>query len=192
MATQYVFHLIGTAHIDPVWLWDWQEGLNEGLATCRANLNLLDEDPEVCFCRGEAAIYEHILRTDPAMFERIRAHVAAGRWEVVGGTYVQSDENLPDTEALMRQYTRGQQFFSRHLGKVAATGWSADCFGHSAGLPAILNAAGITQYCFTRPLKPECPLPGPAFWWDGPGGSRVLAYRPHCDWYCIERDGAGC
>ncbi|RFC41758.1 MAG: alpha-mannosidase, partial [Verrucomicrobia bacterium] len=28
-------HVIPNAHLDPVWLWDSREGLNEGVATCR-------------------------------------------------------------------------------------------------------------------------------------------------------------
>lgn len=55
------FHLIGNAHLDPVWLWDWREGLNEGLITCRTILNLMDEFEELTFIRGESAIYQHRL-----------------------------------------------------------------------------------------------------------------------------------
>jgi len=32
-------HLIANAHIDPVWLWDWREGLNEGIITMRTILD---------------------------------------------------------------------------------------------------------------------------------------------------------
>jgi len=187
--SQLIFHLIGSAHIDPVWLWDYREGLNEGLITCRSILDLMDEDKDVTFIRGEALIYDHIEQADPEMFERIKKHIATGRWDVVGGTYIQADENLPATETLLRNYTRGQQYFTAKFGKPVEVGWSADCFGHTAGLPMILNAAGLKQFAFTRPLKPECALPGTAFWWHGPGESKVLTVRPLCDWYCIERTG---
>ncbi len=68
MQTRYTFHLIPNAHIDPVWLWDWREGLNEGLVTCRTILDLMDEDRALTFIRGESFIYEHIEKTDPATF----------------------------------------------------------------------------------------------------------------------------
>ena len=83
-----VVHVIPNAHLDPVWLWDYREGLNEGVATCRAMLNLLDAEPDLTFIRGEAAIYEHIRRTDPATFARIKKMIRTGRWEVVGGTWI--------------------------------------------------------------------------------------------------------
>lgn len=183
MATKTI-HLIGNAHIDLVWQWDCAEGLNEGLITARAMVNLLDEFPEFSFTRGESSIYEHIERTDPALFERIAGHVRLGRWDVAGGSYVQPDVNMPSTEALVRQFTRGVNYFQSRFGKRVTVAWIPDSFGHPAGLPEILAAAGMTGYAFTRP--PHFAKEG-AFWWVGPGGSRVLGYRPIIGWYGCER-----
>ncbi len=180
-------HLIGNAHIDPVWLWDWREGLNEGLVTVGTILDLMDEYPEMTFTRGEAAIYEHIERTDPAMFERILRHIEAGRWDVVGGTYVQMDTNLPATETFARHFARGQSYFRSRFGKPVRAAWAADSFGHSAGLPEILAAAGIEGYAFSRPGSEQVKIEQPAFWWEGPGGSRVMGYRVPIGWYGAER-----
>lgn len=178
------FHLIANAHLDPVWLWDWREGLNEGLITCRTILDLMDEFPEMTFMRGEAAIYEHIEKTDPKTFERIRRHVACGRWEFVGGTWIQPDTNMPSTETMARQFLRGQQYFKSHFGRIARVAWAADSFGHSAGLPEVMAAAGIRGFAHTRPASPDG---HPAFWWEGAAGSRVLTYNPQISWYGCER-----
>ncbi len=181
-------HLIPNAHLDPVWLWDWREGLNEGLATTRTVLALMDEFPELTFIRGEAAIYRHIERHDPESFRRIQGLVAAGRWDVVGGTYVQPDTNLPATETLARHFCRSQRYFIEKFGLPARVAWAADSFGHSAGLPEILAQAGMRGFAFTRPFPPQLALKKPAFWWEGAGGARVLAYRPPAGWYGLERD----
>ncbi len=182
------FHLIANAHLDPVWLWDWREGLNEGLVTCRTVLDLMDEFPELTFTRGEAAVYEHIELHDPEMFERIRAKIARGRWDVVGGTYVQPDTNLPATEVLVRQFQRGTGYFKRAFGVRPTAAWAPDSFGHSAGWPAIYSAAGMKSLAFSRPFSADLALPGPAFWWESPGGSRVLAWRMPIGWYGSTRD----
>lgn len=182
-------HLIGSAHLDPVWLWDWREGMNEGIATCRAMADLLDEFPEFRFIRGEAAIYAHVERHAPALFERIRGLVEEGRWDVVGGGWIQPDTNLPCTEALSRQFARGKGYFRERFGVEVTAGWAADSFGHSAGLPEILAAAGIDSFAFTRPQANILPMSSQAFWWEGCGGSRVLAYRPNDGWYASERAG---
>ncbi len=181
-------HLIPNAHLDPVWLWDWREGLNAGLATCRTVLDLMDEFPELTFIRGEAAIYQHIERTDSATFRRIQRYVDEGRWDVVGGTYIQPDTNLPATETFARHFAHGQRYFSERFGKPVSAAWAADSFGHSAGLPAILVQAGIRGFAFTRPQPDLLPLSKPAFWWESAGGARVLAYRPLVGAYLSERD----
>lgn len=147
----------------------------------------MDEDPDLTFIRGEAAIYEHVEREDPQAFARIRAYVEAGRWDVVGGTYVQPDTNLPATETLARHFTRGQTYFQSRFGKTPRIAWAADSFGHSTGLPEILAGAGMDGFAFTRPGDGELPLASPAFWWEGPSGARVLAYRLSVGWYGCER-----
>ena len=181
-------HLIGNSHLDPVWLWDWREGLNEGIATVRTILDLMDDDPDVTYIRGEAAIYRHIEENDPATFRRIVRRVRDGRWDVVGGTYVQPDTNLPATETLARHFTEGQRYFQSRFGRRPTAAWQADSFGHSAGLPEILRSAGIDAFAFTRPDPAALPLREPAFWWEGEGGARVLAYRPLVGWYGNEED----
>ena len=42
-------HMIGNAHIDPVWLWQWPEGYQEVRATFRSAVDRLDEYPEYVF-----------------------------------------------------------------------------------------------------------------------------------------------
>jgi len=185
---RYTFHLIANAHLDPVWLWDWREGMTEGVTTVRTILDLMDERPEMTFIRGEAAIYQHIEQRDPETFARILKQIAAGRWDVVGGTHIQPDTNLPATETLARQFASGQAYFRSRLGTAPRIAWAADSFGHSAGLPEILVQAGMTGFAFTRPEKKELALKNPAFWWEGSGGSRILTYRPIAGWYGTNRD----
>ena len=180
-------HLIGNAHLDPVWLWDRREGLNEGITTVRTMLDLMDEFPEMTFIRGESAIYQHVEKYDPHTFARIKKMVKAGRWDVVGGTYIQPDTNLPSAETLVRQYAHGQRYFKSRFGKPVTAGWQADSFGHAAGMPEILAASGINFFAFSRPQSHIVPLAEPAFWWVGDGGRRILAVRSVTDSYQNER-----
>ena len=187
-SSQFTFHLIPNAHLDPVWLWDWREGANEGLVTCRTILDLMDEDKALTFIRGETFIYEHIEKTDPATFARIRKYVKQGRWDPVGGTVIQPDTNLPDTETFARHFVHGQRYLRERFGRTSKVAWAADSFGHAAGMPEILAAAGIKYFAFTRPFNNVLPIPKPAFWWEGPGGARILSYRPPLGWYGCERE----
>ena len=183
-----VIHVIPNAHLDPVWLWDAREGLNEGVATCRAMLDLLEANADLTFIRGEAAIYEHVRRTDPAAFARILKMIRAGRWDAVGGTWIQPDTNLLESEVLCRHYEVGLRYFREVLGVGVKTAWQADSFGHSAGLPDVLAAGGVENFAFFRPPQEQLKLRTPAFWWHGRSGARILAYRGPIGWYGCERD----
>ncbi|MEI6492428.1 MAG: hypothetical protein WCO94_07755 [Verrucomicrobiota bacterium] len=186
-AGRKIFHLLPNAHLDPVWLWDWREGLGEGLTTVRTILDLMEEFPELTFFRGESAIYEYIEKADPRTFQRIRQAVESDRWDVVGGTHVQPDSNLASTEALCRQYEVGLKYFAERFGRAPRVAWQADSFGHTPGFPEILSSFGMENFAFTRPQRSEFPMQSPAFWWSGRGGKKILCYRQHWLWYCSER-----
>ena len=42
-------HMIGNAHLDPVWLWPWQEGFHEAKSTFRSVLDLMREVDDFLF-----------------------------------------------------------------------------------------------------------------------------------------------
>ncbi len=172
-----LLHAIGNAHIDPVWLWRWTEGLETIRATFQSVLDRMDEYPGFVFSGSSAAFYAWLRDTDPGMFERVRARVREGRWEIVGGWWIQPDANVPCGESLARQALYGQRFFQEAFGVTATVGYNPDTFGHAGGLPQILRGAGLSRYCFLRPGPHEKTLPGNVFWWESPDGSRVLAAR---------------
>ncbi|GGO25995.1 alpha-mannosidase [Deinococcus humi] len=180
-----VFHMIGNAHIDPVWLWNWQEGYQEIKATYRSALDHLAEHPGFVFTASSAAHHAWIADNEPEMFEEIRTRVAEGRWALVGGWWVQADCNLPSGEGFVRQGLYGQRFFHAQFGRTADTGYNPDSFGHAGTLPQILLKSGLTRYTFMRPGPHEQALPARLFWWEGPDGSRVLTFRipyEYCTW----------
>lgn len=180
-------HMIANAHLDPVWLWQWQEGYQEAKATFRSALDRLCEYPEWVFTSSSAAIYEWIEQGDHAMFEEIRARVAEGRWHIAGGWWIQSDCNLPSGESLVRQGLYGQRYFREKLGVTATVGYNVDSFGHASTLPQILRKSGMDHYVFMRPQPHEKGLPDALFWWESDDGSRVLTYRlPYT--YCTSAD----
>lgn len=187
-APRPVFHLVPNAHLDPVWLWDAREGLNQGIATCKSVLDLMDEFGDLTFIRGESAVYEHVKARDGETWKRLVKRIKEGRWDVVGGTYIQPDHNLPSTETLFRLYTRGQAWFQANLGKTAKSAWSADPFGHSMGIPEILAECGMENLAFSRPQENLFSIPNPAFYWEGASGRRILCYRVPVGWYGCERD----
>jgi alpha-mannosidase len=179
MTTQPItLHLIANAHLDPVWLWPWQAGLDEVLNTCRTMCDLLDDYPDAVFTAGEAWRYAEIEAVDAGLFERIRGHVAAGRWALVGGWWIQPDCNFPSGFALERQIEAGKRFFLDRFGAFPAVAYNVDSFGHAASLPGYLRAAGQRFYVMMRPQEHEMALPARLFRWRGfEDGPEVLTFR---------------
>ncbi|WP_049572121.1 alpha-mannosidase [Streptomyces sp. SBT349] len=170
-------HLVGNAHIDPVWLWRWPEGLQEIRATFRSAVDRMEEYPDFVFTCDSVMYLEWIERHDPELFETIRTRVAEGRWQIIGGWWVEPDCNIPSGESFVRQALYGQRYLLEKFGTTATIGGNLDPFGHNATLPQLLRKSGMEGYVFLRPGPHEMALPGQFFHWEAPDGSRVLAYR---------------
>jgi len=171
-----IVHLIGQAHLDPVWLWRWIEGRAEAIATSKSAADRLDEYPEFEYTRGESRIYEWIKEEDPELFERIVTHIKSGRWHVVNGMLVQPDMNLPCGEAFVRQIMSGKKFMSEFLGVDPKTAYCVDSFGHAATLPQIFKKSGFENYVFMRPKENEKATPQ-IFLWRSADGSEIPTFR---------------
>jgi alpha-mannosidase len=168
--------MIGNAHIDPVWLWSWQAGVDEALASFRSAADRCEEYPEFIYTRGEAWLYEQVEKIDPVLFARVRRLIKRGQWHVTGGQYVQPDANLPSLLGWQKQLARGSSYFKKQFGVRSRVGYNVDTFGHPAALPDILAAQGFDAYVFHRPTHKQMTLPG-TFRWRGVGGAEVLAFR---------------
>ena len=170
-------YMIGNAHLDPVWLWRWQDGFSEILATYRSALDRLYEFPETKFTSACAVYYQWIEKMAPDMFAEIQEMVKQGRWEIVGGWFLQPDCNIPSGESFMRHTLISQRYFKEKFGVTATTGYNVDSFGHNAGIPKILRAGGMENYVFMRPSLTEQGRTESVFWWESDDGSRVAAFR---------------
>ena len=169
--------LVCNSHIDPVWLWPWEEGVAATLATFRAAAQLCDQFDGFAFCHNEALLYQWVEEYEPALFERIRTLVSQRRWHIMGGWYLQPDCNLPSGESFVRQILPGRRYFAEKFGVEPRVAVNLDPFGHSRGLVQILSKSGHTGYLFCRPDRLSLTLPADDFVWVGYDGSTLLAHR---------------
>ncbi len=174
---QLRLHMVGNAHIDAVWLWPWTEADAEVHSTFSSALDRMNEDPGLAMTTSSSQFYEWIAQSDPALLAEVKKRVDEGRWDLVGGWWVEPDVNIPNGESLARQGLYGQQTLQRLFGKTAKVGYNPDSFGHPGSLPQILQLEGMEDYVFMRPGVNEKTLPGNLFWWQGIDGSRVMTYR---------------
>ena len=172
-----IVHLICNAHLDPCWLWEWQEGAAEVLSTFRTAADLCERNNTFIFNHNEAILYEWVKEYEPKLFERIKKLVKAGRWHIMGGWYLQPDCNMPSGESFVRQILAGRQYFKKNFGVTPTTAINFDSFGHSRGLVQILAKSGYDSYLFGRPQQHWMPLENDLFVWVGFDGSEILAKR---------------
>lgn len=175
-------HLISNAHIDPVWLWEWEEGAATAIATFRTAADLCEEFDGYIFNHNEALLYQWIEEYEPALFARIQRLVREGRWHIMGGWFLQPDCNMPAGESFVRQILQGRRYFAEKFGVRPTTAINFDPFGHTRGLVQIMAKCGYDSYIVCRPDQSDCPLENDEFIWDGYDGSQVLVNRPY-GWY---------
>ena len=204
MAQDTTIHLIGNAHLDPVWLWRFPDGLSEIKATFRSALDRIAEFPGFVFTSACISYYSWVEENCPDMFREIQAAVKNGRWHITGAMWVQPDCNIPSPESFARHFLYSQKFVREKFGVTVETGYNVDSFGHNGALPKLLIEGGLKNYLYMRPSEghemhydfPEAAItrtdadgntvteqrPELTFRWKC-GSDEVLAYRlpePYC------------
>jgi alpha-mannosidase len=175
---------VGHAHIDCAWLWPVRETKRKCARTFSNQLGLLERYPEHRFACSQAVQYQWMKDQYPELFERIRRQVRTGRWEPVGGMWVEPDSNVPSGESLVRQLVFGKRFFAEEFGVETHELWIPDVFGYSAALPQIAREAGVTTLITQKMSWNDTnTFPHTTFWWEGHDGSRLLAHFPPADTY---------
>ncbi len=177
MSNTKTLTLVCNSHIDPAWLWPWEEGLAATLATFRSAAALCEAFDDFVFCHNEALLYSWVEEHEPALFRRIQVLVRAGRWHIMGGWHLQPDCNLPSGESLVRQVLAGKRYFLEKFGVEPRVAANLDSFGHTRGLVQILAKSGYEGYLFCRPDAQWLKLPADDFAWVGFDGLTVAAHR---------------
>jgi alpha-mannosidase len=171
--------LDGNAHIDAAWLWPRSETVDAVRRTFTTALQLMNEYPDYVYTQSAAQYYEWMADKYPDLNDQIKQRIKEGRWEVVGGMWIEPDLNLPSGESQVRQLLVGQRFFKKEYGVTARIGWNPDSFGYNWQLPQIYKRSGL-DYFVTQKMhwNDTNQLPFRLFWWESPDGSKVLTYFP--------------
>jgi alpha-mannosidase len=173
---QSTIHLLGHAHLDLAWLWTVNETWEVAQRTFESVLNLQQEFPHLTYCHSTPALYAWIEQHRPDLFSAIQQQIAAGRWEVVGGMWVEPELNLINGESIVRQILYAQRYVQEKFGELTRVAWVPDSFGFCWQLPQILKQAGI-EYFVTQKLhwNDTTKFPYGVFWWRSPDGTQIFS-----------------
>ncbi len=167
-------YAVSHAHIDVAWLWGWDETVGKVARTAVNTLYILDRYEEPVFVFGSALYYYWLKKYYPEIHDRVREYIAKGRWEIIGGTWVEADTILTPLESTIRQFYYGQKFFMEEYGVKASIAWMPDSFGFNPILPQIMKQSGIKYFathklCWNKYNK----FPYHVFLWRGLDGTEI-------------------
>jgi alpha-mannosidase len=172
-------HVVGNSHIDAAWLWRVEETQGVVENTWRTALKLQQKFPGATFAASAAQYYAWLDARAPGLLDSIRAAEARGTWSIVGGWWVEADQNLPSGESLVRQGLYGQRAFQQRFGRRARIAWTPDSFGYPWTLPQIWRGLGMQAFV-TQKIRwnDSTEFPYDAFFWQGLDGTRIFSYNP--------------
>ena len=182
---------VGHAHIDSAWLWPLRETVRKVARTTANMTALLEDEPEFVFAMSQAQQFAWIKEHRPEVYARVKAAVAEGRLVPAGGMWVESDTNMPGSEAMARQFVHGKRFFLDEFGIENDEVWLPDTFGFAAGLPQIIKAAG-SRWLLTQKISWSTTntFPHHTFRWEGIDGTRIFTHFPPVDTYNCSMKGS--
>lgn len=179
MREKYHVYAAGYAHIDLAWLWTWRETVDVVRATTQSVFNIMERFPEFKYTMGQAHAYRWLEEDYPELFTQVKEKFAAGRWEIMGGMWVEPDCNLPSGESFVRQVLLGKRYFLQKFGKDVKVCWIPDSFGFNWNLPQILVRSGFDAFVTHKiNWNDTNKFPHRFFWWESPDGSRIMTYIP--------------
>ncbi|MEU0950091.1 glycoside hydrolase family 38 C-terminal domain-containing protein [Streptomyces canus] len=182
---------VGHAHIDSAWLWPLRETVRKVARTASNMTALLQDEPNFVFTMSQAQQYAWLKEHRPEVYARVKKAVAEGRFVPAGGMWVESDTNMPGSEAMARQFVHGKRFFLEEFGIENDEAWLPDTFGFAAGLPQIIKAAGSTRLLTQKiSWSRTNEFPHHTFSWEGIDGTRIFTHFPPVDSYNCEMTGA--
>jgi alpha-mannosidase len=189
LTREYAVFAAGYSHIDLAWLWRWVESIQVCRETFQSALGFFEEFPGFRFSMSQSHAHRWMEQRYPELFAAIRKAVREGRWEIVGGTSVEADCNLPGAESHIRQLLIGKRYFLEKFGRDVRIGWCPDSFGYNVNLPQILKKAGVDYFVTAKiSWNDTNEFPYNLFWWEAPDGSRVLTCLP-MGGYTFDLDG---
>ncbi|MGY5012927.1 alpha-mannosidase [Streptomyces sp. 900105755] len=182
---------VGHAHIDSAWLWPLRETVRKVARTTANMTALVEDEPDFVFAMSQAQQWAWVKEHRPEVWARVKKAVAEGRFVPAGGMWVESDTNMPGSEAMARQFVHGKRFFLDEFGIENDEAWLPDTFGFAAGLPQIIRAAGSTRLLTQKISWSQTnKFPHHTFQWEGIDGTRIFTHFPPVDTYNCSMKGS--
>ncbi len=155
----------------------WQLGIESCVLSATDAMEMADRPPFAKTCINlDARAYEFMAEKFPEITERLKKYLAAGKVELIGGTYGQPMGTTISGESNIRQIVVGREVIKKSLGYTLVTFLEEEEFTHPQ-IPQIVKQAGF-RYASLAQLdtwgRAGCPrLDVNALLWKGMDGTEV-------------------
>lgn len=168
---------LGHSHIDSAWLWPYSATQQKVARSWSTQIDLMDRFPEHRFTASTAQQYQWLETLYPELFKKLKGYVEDGRFQPIGGSWVECDANMPSGEAFARQFLYGQRYFLSRFGKRCDIFWLPDTFGYNAQIPQLARQSGC-NYFFTQKLSWNNinRFPHNTLMWVGLDGTQIIVH----------------
>lgn len=143
---------------------------------------------------GQAITLRDYLSVRPTRAALVQQALQSGAIEA-GPWYVLGDNLIPSGEALVRNLEAGRRVLAEFGATPPSVAYCPDTFGHPAALPLLARGFGLRVGVVWRGAGGSQHPSGDTFWWNGPGGERLLTYHLPPDGYeygsALPKDEAG-
>ncbi|MGO4458303.1 hypothetical protein AB4039_13490 [Streptomyces sp. M-16] len=208
----WTVRLVPHFHYDPLWwntqaaytaLWDappapgaprpaWEYVGVPAFTLVPLHLQQARDDPAYRFVLCETDYLKPYWDAHPEDRAELRALIAEGRLEIVGGTYNEPSTTLTSAESTVRSAVHGLALHRATLGADPRTAWQLDVFGHDPSFPALMAGCGLDSAVLARgphhqwgpmmdawgeALRPPAAMQLPAeYEWIAPSGEGLLLH----------------
>jgi hypothetical protein len=107
----YSAHVVGYAHMDMAWLWRWEESIHDVMYNTFTNqIKMMNQYPDYTFSQDQAVVLDTLEHYYPDVFKGIQEKAPHRQLHPRQIKLVQMDENVSDSESMVRQFLYGQKY----------------------------------------------------------------------------------
>lgn len=176
--------LVGQSHLDAAWRWRTKQGIMKAKGTFKKAIGHIETVPEFTFAQPSPCYYQWMKDHYPKLYSQIKQDVAMGRFIPIGGSWVESDTNIPDGESLVRQRLYGQRFYLQEFNLLSDVEVLQDCFGFNWNLPQIYKKSGAKMFATGKLFwNKTTKIPIGMCHWEAPDGTRLPMFHLHFGYF---------
>jgi alpha-mannosidase II len=139
------------SHIDQGWLRTVGEYRDETFGIINSVINSLLTHRHHKYIWGDVLYFKDWFEGQQAeMQQKVRELINTGRFEIVGGGWIQNDEACPSAQAIINQMTLGHEYLLSRFNVRPKVAWQIDPFGHEGRIPTLYADMGFDAIVINR------------------------------------------